>query len=198
MTPTHTRERIISEALRLFAERGYRATTVGDIEAAAGLAPRRGSLYKHFKSKEDVLRAGVERHTRRVAAIESVVDLLPAGDLQTEFSLLVRWGLRELGRDRDLVRIVTREHDEFPEVQQYRTRFAGVVYKGMADWLNRHVEAGDFPAELDTEAVAAILLGAVVNYRVEEALFGQAPLGVDEDRFVAALSEMWRRLTAIR
>ena len=53
-----TRERIITEAMRLFAERGYRGTTVGDIEQAAGLAPRAGGLYKHFASKDEVLRPG--------------------------------------------------------------------------------------------------------------------------------------------
>jgi AcrR family transcriptional regulator len=49
---THTRERIVTEAMRLFAERGYRGTTVWDIEEAAGLAPRAGGLYKHFRSKQ--------------------------------------------------------------------------------------------------------------------------------------------------
>jgi AcrR family transcriptional regulator len=190
-----TRERIITEALRLFADRGYRATTVGDIEAAAGLQPRRGSLYKHFKSKEEVLRAALERHTRRVAAMESVVDLLPAGDLDTEFSLLVRWGMRELGRERELIRIVMRESDQFPEVREYRNRFAAVTYRGMADWLARHVEAGDLPKDLDTEALSAILLGAIVNYRVEESLFGGPPLGLEEKRFGEALEALWRSIT---
>ena len=50
-----TRERIITEAMRLFAERGYRGTTVGDIEQAAGLSPRAGGLYKHFASKDEVV-----------------------------------------------------------------------------------------------------------------------------------------------
>src|SRR5947209_7757695 len=46
-----TRDRLVVEAMRLFAERGFRATTVGDIEAAAGLVPRSGGLYKHFAPK---------------------------------------------------------------------------------------------------------------------------------------------------
>lgn len=189
-----TRERIITEALRLFAERGYRATTVGDIEAAAGLQPRRGSLYKHFKSKEDVLRAALERHTRRVAAMESVRDLVPSDDLDAEFGLLVRWALRELGRERELIRIFTREHDQFPEVREYRNRFAALTYRGMADWLDRQVEAGALPDDLDTEALSAVLVGAVVNYRVEEALFGAPPLGLDEERVARALGTIWKGL----
>ena len=58
MKQESTRERIVTEAMRLFARRGFRGTTVGEIEQAAGLAPRAGGLYKHFRSKEEVLAAG--------------------------------------------------------------------------------------------------------------------------------------------
>ncbi|MFF5229675.1 TetR/AcrR family transcriptional regulator [Dactylosporangium sp. NPDC000521] len=42
-------------ALRLFAERGYRATTMADVGAAVGV--RGPSLYRHVKSKQDLLAA---------------------------------------------------------------------------------------------------------------------------------------------
>ena len=54
---TSTRERIVAESLRLFADRGYAATSVAEIEAAAGLSPGAGGLYRHFRSKEEVLAA---------------------------------------------------------------------------------------------------------------------------------------------
>src|SRR6201991_4999674 len=57
--PRSTRERIIDEALRLFAERGYSATSVAEIEAASGLSPGAGGLYRHFKSKYEVLAAAI-------------------------------------------------------------------------------------------------------------------------------------------
>ena len=53
--------------MRLFAAQGFRGTTVGEIEAAAGLAPRAGGLYKHFRSKEEVLEAGIDRHLAETA-----------------------------------------------------------------------------------------------------------------------------------
>src|SRR3712207_7446858 len=54
------KERILREAMRLFAERGYERTSIADIQAAAGLAPGSGALYKHFPSKEAVLAAGLD------------------------------------------------------------------------------------------------------------------------------------------
>ncbi|MGY1944425.1 cytochrome P450 [Nocardia asiatica] len=47
-----TRDRIVAEALRLFAEQGYASTSVAAIEEAAGLSPESGALYTHFGSKE--------------------------------------------------------------------------------------------------------------------------------------------------
>lgn len=50
-----TKERILSEALTLFSEKGYSDVYVGDIAAAVGI--RAPSLYKHFKSKRDIFDA---------------------------------------------------------------------------------------------------------------------------------------------
>jgi AcrR family transcriptional regulator len=48
-----TRDRIASEALRLFAERGYDETTLADIADAAEVAPR--TIFAYFDSKEDIV-----------------------------------------------------------------------------------------------------------------------------------------------
>ena len=47
-----TKEKIRLTALRLFATRGYEATSVNDI--AKDLGVTKGALYKHYKSKRDV------------------------------------------------------------------------------------------------------------------------------------------------
>ena len=50
--------------MRLFAERGFRATSVGEIEGAVGRS-RAGALYKHFPSKQALLEAAVRAHLDR-------------------------------------------------------------------------------------------------------------------------------------
>lgn len=48
-----TKERILEEALTLFSERGYDGTGIDEIAAHAGI--KGPSIYKHFKSKEEIL-----------------------------------------------------------------------------------------------------------------------------------------------
>lgn len=53
-----TKDRIIYEALALFSEKGYEAVSVAQIADAVGIkAP---SLYKHFKSKQDIFNAIID------------------------------------------------------------------------------------------------------------------------------------------
>lgn len=48
-----TRDRIVREALKLFAERGYDETTLADIADAADVAPR--TIFAYFDGKEDIV-----------------------------------------------------------------------------------------------------------------------------------------------
>jgi AcrR family transcriptional regulator len=194
-TPS-TRERIIVEAMRLFAERGYRGTTVGDIEQAAGLSPRAGGLYKHFASKEEVVTAGIERHVAEIEEMHSAMDLMPLGDVRAELTLIARWTLHELGNEQNLMKIVFRDGDQFPElVELFTERIVDRGYREAATVIGRIFEQAGV-LDHDPNAVAAIALGSLVHYRVEEAMFGQPPAGVGEEEFIATWVEVWTRVAA--
>jgi AcrR family transcriptional regulator len=61
-----TRERIFRAALRLFAERGFTATTIEDITEAADVG--KGTFFNYFPSKEHALAAFGEMQVAKVAA----------------------------------------------------------------------------------------------------------------------------------
>lgn len=67
-----TKQKILKEALNLFSEKGYNAVYVGDIANAVGIkAP---SLYKHYKSKQEIFLAILaemkEGYDRQALALE--------------------------------------------------------------------------------------------------------------------------------
>src|SRR5437016_14675758 len=103
---TSTRQRIVDAAVELFARQGYTRTTVGQIEAAAGLTPRAGGFYKHFPSKTAVLEEALQARTERVDRVIAGLDDGPLGDLRAELTMMARVALRELDAERPLLRIV--------------------------------------------------------------------------------------------
>ena len=54
-----TRERILQAALRLFARDGYEAVSIADIAGELGVT--KGALYRHYRSKRDILESIVAR-----------------------------------------------------------------------------------------------------------------------------------------
>lgn len=65
---------IIDAADELFSQKGYDGTSTNDIIEKVGIA--RGTLYHHFKSKEDIMDALIERYSNRLlgAAQEIAAD----------------------------------------------------------------------------------------------------------------------------
>ncbi|RHR26245.1 TetR/AcrR family transcriptional regulator [Clostridium sp. AF19-22AC] len=55
---------ILDAATRLFAEKGFDNTSTSDIMSAVGIA--KGTLYHHFKSKEDIMDSLIERQTTQI------------------------------------------------------------------------------------------------------------------------------------
>ena len=116
----NTRERILAAALDLFVERGFDGTTISDIERAVGLAAGTGSFYRHFRSKEDVFVAAVQRSATEyieqflamLVELDGITD--PVERLRRDFHMR----LDALQRFEPIVRLVTAERERFPELQK--------------------------------------------------------------------------------
>ena len=187
-----TRDRLITAAMTLFAERGTHATTIGDIEAAAGLTRRGGAFYKHFTSKTEVLEAGVERHIAQAEAAFDLRDALPLGDLRSELTLLCRVLLSVLDREREVMRVLEKEGEQNPALRdQLVERVLEPGVEQAAAFVSRWVDTS--AADIDLVAVATILLGSIVNFRRTAWTFGRIPSAVDEQRFVTTWVDIWTR-----
>lgn len=65
--PEQTLEHILNVSARLFTEKGYEKTSIQDIIAAIGMS--KGAVYHHFKSKEELLAAVMQRQFADSAAL---------------------------------------------------------------------------------------------------------------------------------
>jgi AcrR family transcriptional regulator len=178
-------QRILREAMRLFAERGYERTSIADIQAAVGLAPGSGALYKHFPSKEAVLAAGMDEFIAGAERARELIRTVP-GPADEALGVLGHAAMRMLEDDRDVLRIMYRELDAFPALRdEVRERRMQGTYAALAEWLRERHDRGELRVE-DPEATAAVVLGAATSFKLFQALLGDRPAGLEDERFVRA------------
>jgi AcrR family transcriptional regulator len=186
---SNARERILTEAMRLFAEHGYERTSIADIQSAAGLAPGSGALYKHFASKEALLQAGMAQFIETNVQARSLLKPSPAPAPDALRFLGVE-AMRLLREERNDIRVAWRELEAFPDLHHRVERdVMQANYRTVSAWLEQRIASGELPPQ-DTEAVAVVLLGGLVMFRLYEAMWGRSPMGISAERFVDA----WSRL----
>ena len=189
MSTDTTRERIVDEAMRLFSEHGYAATSIAKIEAAAGLTPGAGGLYHHFDSKEAVLAAGIERQLARLGALREIRHVLGSlGDLKAELTLTARYILAELDSESELLRILASDARNRPQLLSAAVdQLVSSTFTGFAAWIGERAER-PIPAE-EATAIAALGLGSLLSSRLLRDVLG-IPAQVDDQTLVDTWVQM--------
>ena len=183
-----TRERIVDEAMRLFAERGLRGTSVADIESAAGLSPGSGGLYHHFPSKDAVLAEGVARQLSRLDALRDIRRVFAGlGDIRAQLAITARYYLAELDNQTDLLRLLAAEARRRPDLlTEAVDQLVSQTYESFAEWIS---EATGTPAG-KARAVAHVGLAALLGSRLTREVFGTVPTSIDDEELVSTWTEM--------
>jgi TetR/AcrR family transcriptional regulator, mexJK operon transcriptional repressor len=152
--------RLLDAASKLFMERGFEATSMGEIARYARASKE--TFYRHFPGKEDLFRAVVIRGARLVAAELSAVLLTH----EPPEKALAAFG--ELFLDRILSagsisfqRIMMMERDRFPElVKSVRADGRERVRASLAGYLNEQIARGRL-RKMDTAVGARQFLDLV-------------------------------------
>ena len=150
-------EELLETALRLFREKGYRATSMRDIADAMGL--RKASLYHYVKSKQDLLvpayQYTIANHARRLEHIAS-----SAGSAREKLAKAIATHLQAIIDHADMFALYLREVESLPEHLRQAVRAANRAYRVRFEAIVRQgVEAGEFKA-LDPAVAALLILGA--------------------------------------
>lgn len=184
-TPS-TREAILLEAGRLFAETGYDGTSLNDI--AAGVGIRRPSLLHHFASKEDLyaevfeeLLSGWLERLNDALVVETATSgkdvssgTGPQGWAMVESTLVSGFGF--LAEHPDFVRLIQREAlDHGSRVGVDLVGVLRPLFDRAAEYFRREMERGTFRT-IDPEQLLLTGWGILMSY------FSEIP-------FVAALTD---------
>lgn len=188
---TDAAERLLGSAMQLFSQKGYERTTVGEIQEGAGLTFGSGALYKHFPSKEAVLAAGVERFVETARAERRMLSGLDDEPVVDALRAIAQAAMASFSRDSDLLRIVWRDLDAFPVLQEkVRSARIRATFDEFAAWLGHQADEGRLRPH-DSPAVAAVALGSLVFFRLLTSLMHDTPAGIDEERFVDTWAQLF-------
>lgn len=157
---TSRRDELLTIAAGLFAERGFKNTTVRDIADAAGILS--GSLYHHFDSKESMVDELLDTFQtelwKKYDAIEAS-DLTPKGKL----TAIVRASFEAIDThhsevaifQNDAAYLTTFERFDYLNERnlKFRTLWLGLLDQGVA--------SGELRADLDVELVYRFLRDTV-------------------------------------
>ncbi|MGH3634845.1 hypothetical protein [Mycobacterium sp.] len=128
--------------------------------------------------------AAVERAIQTADASFTLAPMLSLGNLEAELTLVARGSLVLMANWRDLIRVMAKEGDRFPDVMtDARDRLFARSHQFLAKWLEGKAPQDGSP-DRDFEAITAIWLGSIENYWITTFIHNDSPLGIDEDRFV--------------
>ncbi|NWB27159.1 TetR/AcrR family transcriptional regulator [Pseudomonas gingeri] len=91
--PDSARGKLLQTAAHLFRNKGYERTTVRDLASAIGI--QSGSIFHHFKSKDEILRAVMEETIHYNTALMRA-SLAEAGSLRERVLALIRCELQSI------------------------------------------------------------------------------------------------------
>lgn len=146
------RDELLSLAATMMAERGLRATTVRDIADAAGILS--GSLYHHFKSKEEmvdeVLRTFLDWLFDRY---QQIIDTEPnplerlKGSFMASFEAIEHRHAQVVIYQDEAKRLATQPRFDYVEARNREQR------KMWVDVLKQGIEEGYFRPDIDVDLV---------------------------------------------
>src|SRR6516164_1784640 len=151
------RTELTRTAARLFAEKGYHGTSIGDLAEAMGV--QKGSLYAHIESKADLLwEVASEGSAAFHAALDSVPD---EGPVVERIRTALRAHLRVVAEQLDVATVFVREwrflsgerREQFvAERRRYEERVRDLFRDG--------VESSELRTDLDVATAALLFLSA--------------------------------------
>lgn len=165
-----TRQKILSAAAVVFMESGYKRATTRGIAAAAGVSEV--TLFRHFESKENLMKAAME--TYGVAHIERLIDGQLSGDYAEDIRMIGRAIMKMITERAGALCFAINEARHFPALRALFSQMPSRLWKMLAGYLQLKMDCGEVRM-LHTEAAAQSFFGMYFAYAVSREAFKLGP-----------------------
>jgi AcrR family transcriptional regulator len=154
------RELLLEAALKVFAEHGTRGATTRRIAHAAGV--NEVTLFRHFGSKEGLLREALGTSKRAVSFVDTHLPDTPV-DPEAELTEFCRHHHRALFESRSIIRKCMGEFEEHPETTRTACQLPVTISEALRVYLERLRASGQARGDWNPRAAAAMLMGVLFN-----------------------------------
>ncbi len=189
-----SRAQILDTALKLFAHRGYGATSVRDIAEEAGLS--KGNVYHHFPDKESIFRALLDRYFDAMSTPDFPFNrALATGTFPENLEQMGRAARETVKAYRDYVALIYVDVVEFDG--SHIRKFYSDMAKRFEAFMKQHGMEDELKAKLQDglSPISAVMLATRIfyNYFSIEIIFGvKDHFGKHTDEVVAEISQILR------
>lgn len=183
--PRYDLESLLAVAVRVFTERGYDGTSMGDLSRASGLS--KSSLYHHVESKEQLLRLALERALEPLlASLEE--EGATAGPAIDRLRHLIRRDIEILTERLPYVMLLLRVHGN-TETERWALRQRRGFDRAVAALVQEAIDEGCVRPDVEALTTARLIFGTV-NSLVEWYRPGTAEAPIDiADRVITMVLE---------
>jgi AcrR family transcriptional regulator len=178
---------ILQAAAVCFGRRGFHQATMQDICSEVGLSP--GSVYRYFRSKEDLIAALVEsdraKHIARIEAVRQEPDVFAALQILADQTLA---SLNDPEMSVLHAEICAEMHRN-PQVKELVRNSNAAILDSLAETLRLAQERGAIDPDLEPRMTAELLVAVVDGLSMRKALFPEG----DAARHAALVQTMLAR-----
>ena len=160
-------DRILQAARIVFGRHGLARTTMEQIAAEAGLGV--ATLYRHFGSRQNLIRTFLRRHAPRSAFRQGASQ--GSGDLEADLTHLVTELLIFLHRNRDIIWLSLAEGPDTERLLAGLREGPATTRRQIVDFFEAAIAAG-YLRDRDPRQMATALVGMLVAYGLEMPFFG--------------------------
>ncbi|HEX5707497.1 MAG TPA: helix-turn-helix domain-containing protein [Pyrinomonadaceae bacterium] len=180
MAAEDRRRQIVTVAMRLFSERGFRGTTTKEIARDAGVSE--AIIFRHFATKEDLYHAIIDckachggmadmQHPVAESVRLEVEDAMRRGDDRAVFRGVALAMMRHHHKDPDFLRLLLYSALEGHQLSQmFWDLNVRVLYEFLGSYIRERQRAGAL-REVDPTVVVRAFTGMVIHHSITSILW---------------------------